>query len=561
MKPIISIENLSKTYSSGFEALKNINLDIRKGEIFALLGPNGAGKTTLISIICGIVTPTTGKVMVDGHDIATDYRAARAMIGLVPQELTADMFESVWATVSFSRGLWGKWDDPAYLEKVLKDLSLWDKKDSKLMTLSGGMKRRVLIAKALSHEPTILFLDEPTAGVDVELRKDMWENVRSLRESGVTIILTTHYIHEAEDMADRIGVINKGELILVEDKTELMHKLGKKQLTLQLHHALDAIPGRARRAPSGVGQWRQRAGLHVRHPRLAYRHHRAAHRLVAGRHQVQGPRHHAKLARGHLRRSGKARPMNLPAIAAIYKFEMARWGRTFLQSIVSPVIATSLYFVVFGAAIGSRITEIDGISYGVFIVPGLVMLTLLTQSVANASFGIYFPRFTGTIYELLSAPISAFEIVIGYVGAAATKSILLGLVILATAWLFVPLQIAHPLWMIGFLVLTAVTFSLLGFVIGLWADGFEKLQLVPLLIITPLTFLGGTFYSIHILPPFWQTVTLFNPVVYLVSGFRWSFFEVADVSPMISLAMVGLFLAICLALVWWIFKTGYRLKS
>jgi len=242
MSPIISVKNLSKTYASGFEALKHINLDIRKGEIFALLGPNGAGKTTLISIICGIVTPTEGKVSVDGHDIITDYRAARAMIGLVPQELTADMFETVWATVSFSRGLWGKWDNPAYIEKVLKDMSLWDRKDSKLMTLSGGMKRRVLIAKALSHEPTILFLDEPTAGVDVELRKDMWENVRSLRESGVTIILTTHYIHEAEDMADRIGVINKGELILVEDKTELMHKLGKKQLTLQLHQALDAIP-------------------------------------------------------------------------------------------------------------------------------------------------------------------------------------------------------------------------------------------------------------------------------------------------------------------------------
>jgi ABC-2 type transport system permease protein len=253
--------------------------------------------------------------------------------------------------------------------------------------------------------------------------------------------------------------------------------------------------------------------------------------------------------------------MNLHAVWAIYRFEMARTARTLFQSIVSPVISTSLYFVVFGAAIGSRITEIDGISYGVFIVPGLVMLTLLTQSVANASFGIYFPRFTGTIYELLSAPISAFEIVIGYVGAAATKSILLGLVILATAWLFVPLHIIHPVWMIGFLVLTALTFSLLGFVIGLWADGFEKLQLVPLLIITPLTFLGGTFYSINILPPFWQTVTLFNPVVYLISGFRWSFFEVSDVSPMISLAMVGLFLAICLVLVWWIFKTGYRLKS
>jgi ABC-2 type transport system ATP-binding protein len=241
-QPIISVENLSKTYASGFQALKTINLDIRKGEIFALLGPNGAGKTTLISIICGIVTPTTGRVTVAGHDIATDYRVARAMIGLVPQELTADMFETVWGTVTFSRGLWGKWENPAYIEKVLKDLSLWDKKDSKLMTLSGGMKRRVLIAKALSHEPTILFLDEPTAGVDVELRKDMWENVRSLRESGVTIILTTHYIHEAEDMADRIGVINKGELVLVEDKTELMHKLGKKQLTLQLHDSLETIP-------------------------------------------------------------------------------------------------------------------------------------------------------------------------------------------------------------------------------------------------------------------------------------------------------------------------------
>jgi ABC-2 type transport system ATP-binding protein len=242
MQPIISVKDLSKTYATGFEALKNVSLDIRKGEIFALLGPNGAGKTTLISIICGIVTPSAGKVIVDGHDIATDYRAARAMIGLVPQELTADMFESVWTTVSFSRGLWGKWDDPAHLEKVLKNLSLWDKKDQKLMTLSGGMKRRVLIAKALSHEPSILFLDEPTAGVDVELRKDMWENVRSLRESGVTIILTTHYIHEAEDMADRIGVINKGELILVEDKRELMHKLGKKQLTLQLHDSLGTIP-------------------------------------------------------------------------------------------------------------------------------------------------------------------------------------------------------------------------------------------------------------------------------------------------------------------------------
>ncbi|HET9935068.1 MAG TPA: ABC transporter ATP-binding protein [Methyloceanibacter sp.] len=242
MPAIISVKNVSKTYATGFEALKNVSLDIDKGEIFALLGPNGAGKTTLINIICGIVTASAGKVTIDGHDIVTDYRAARSLVGLVPQELTADMFESVWTTVSFSRGLWGKWPNPDHIEAVLKSLSLWDRKDSKLMTLSGGMKRRVLIAKALSHEPTVLFLDEPTAGVDVELRKGMWENVRALRDSGVTVILTTHYIHEAEDMADRIGVINQGELILVEDKAELMHKLGKKQLTLQLHHALDAVP-------------------------------------------------------------------------------------------------------------------------------------------------------------------------------------------------------------------------------------------------------------------------------------------------------------------------------
>ncbi|MGE5163689.1 MAG: ABC transporter ATP-binding protein [Sphingobacteriales bacterium] len=242
MQPIISVKSLSKSYASGFKALNDINLDISRGEIFALLGPNGAGKTTLIGIICGILVPTQGKVTVDGHDIIIDYRAARSLIGLVPQELHTDAFESVWATVSFSRGLFNKPKNPAYIEKVLRALSLWDKKDDKIMTLSGGMKRRVLIAKALSHEPQILFLDEPTAGVDVELRKDMWQVVRDLRDSGVTIILTTHYIEEAEDMADRIGVINKGEIILVEDKNELMRKLGQKQLALHLQKKLDAVP-------------------------------------------------------------------------------------------------------------------------------------------------------------------------------------------------------------------------------------------------------------------------------------------------------------------------------
>jgi ABC-2 type transport system permease protein len=253
--------------------------------------------------------------------------------------------------------------------------------------------------------------------------------------------------------------------------------------------------------------------------------------------------------------------VNIPAISAIYKFEMARTFRTLLQSIVSPVVSTSLYFVVFGSAIGSRMTAIQGVSYGAFIVPGLIMLSLLTESISNASFGIYFPKFTGTIYEILSAPISAFEIVVGYVGAAATKSVIIGTIIMLTAGLFVPLNVLHPAWMVAFLVLTSVTFSLFGFVIGVWADGFEKLQFVPLLVVAPLTFLGGSFYSIEMLPPVWRTITLFNPVVYLVGGFRWSFYGIADVSFGASLGMTFVFFGICLTIVYWIFRTGYRLKQ
>jgi len=253
--------------------------------------------------------------------------------------------------------------------------------------------------------------------------------------------------------------------------------------------------------------------------------------------------------------------MNHRAVVVIYKFEMARWVRTLAQSVIAPVLSTSLYFIVFGAAIGSRFAEVGGISYGSFIVPGLIMLSLITQSTLNASFGIYFPRFTGTIFELLSAPVSPMEIVLGYVGAAASKSIILGIIIFLTAGFFVPLHIEHPIWMLVFLILTSVAFSLFGFILGLWADGFERLQIAPLLILTPLTFLGGSFYSINMLPPFWQTVTLFNPVVYLVSGFRWAFYEIADVNIVLSAAMIAVFLAICLVIIGWMLKTGYRLKN
>ncbi len=253
--------------------------------------------------------------------------------------------------------------------------------------------------------------------------------------------------------------------------------------------------------------------------------------------------------------------MNTYGVQSLYRFEMARWFRTLVQSVLSPVISTSLYFVVFGAAIGSRMTQIDGVSYGAFIVPGLIMLSILTESISNSSFGIYMPRYSGTIYEVLSAPISSFEIVTGYVGAAATKSVLLGLIILATARLFVPFEIAHPFWMISFLVLTAITFSLFGFIIGIWASGWEKLQIIPIMVVTPLAFLGGSFYSISMLPPLWQKITLFNPVVYLISGFRWSFYGISDVAVGVSLGMTLLFMIVCLVIVWWVFRTGYRLKA
>ena len=309
MQPILEIQGVSKTYASGFQALRHIDLTIQRGEIFALLGPNGAGKTTLISIVCGIVTASSGSVRVDGHDIVRDYRAARERIGLVPQELTTDAFESVWGAVSFSRGLFGKPANPAHVENTLKALSLWDKKDSKIITLSGGMKRRLLIAKALSHEPQVLFLDEPTAGVDVNLRRDMWQLVRELRSTGVTIILTTHYIEEAEEMADRIGVINKGELVIVESKVELMRKLGRKQLTLQLAAPLQQMPT----ALAAYDLALSAAGDELTFSydtRRSGRHRHASKGPERPRHRVQGPAHHGELARGHLRRPAGATGMS-----------------------------------------------------------------------------------------------------------------------------------------------------------------------------------------------------------------------------------------------------------
>src|SRR3989449_742126 len=474
MQSVISVTNLSKTYASGFRALKNVSLDIRRGEIFALLGPNGAGKTTLIGIICGIVNPSEGRIRVDGHDLVADRgRRRRAEAGYVEAGALAP-----------GRRRDHHSDHPLH-RRGRRD-GRTDRGDQQRRDHPGGRQGRV---DAQARQETIDVAPGENAG---------------------------------------------------------------------------AYPACALRLPPRAGESWKRTDLYVRRAGRPDRHDRAAAGPDRDGHPVQGSADDAKLARGHLRHPGerqKMSAMNVYAIRAIYKFEMSRTRRTLMQSIIAPVISTALYFVVFGAAIGGRISEVEGVTYGAFIVPGLVMLSLLTQSISNASFGIYFPKFTGTIYELLSAPVSYLEIVVSYVGAAATKSVVLGLIILATAALLVPLRVEHPVWMMLFLVLTAVTFSLVGFIIGIWADGFEKLQLVPLLIVTPLTFLGGSFYSVDMLPPFWQTVTLFNPVVYLISGFRWSFYGLADVSVGVSLAMTVVFLAVSLAIVAWIFKTGYRLKT
>ena len=566
MSPIIFVAAVTKRFDSGLIAIDAINLEIAKGEIFALLGPNGAGKTTLINVICGIVSMTSGEVRIDGHDIGREYRAARAKVGLVPQEIALDIFATVWNTVRFSRRLFGRNANDAYLEALLRDLSLWDKRNSRVIELSGGMKRRVMIAKALSHEPDVLFLDEPTAGVDVNLRRDMWALVRRLRDKGVTIILTTHYIEEAEEMADRVGVINNGRILLVEDKAALMHNFGKRRLTLTLRQPMDGLPAALAEWTLALDESGRKLDLQLRR-RFARRRHPGA-AAPAGRawRRLQGSRYVVKHSGGHLRQPRRGRGMsgatafNPGGVWAIYRSELARTIRTIGQSVAVPVITTALYFIVFGGAIGSRMQQVGGVGYGAFIVPGLIMLSLLTQSISNAAIGIYFPKFTGTIFEILSAPLSYVEVVIAYVGAAATKSVAIGLIILATATLFVPVHIVHPLWMVVFLLLTSVAFSLFGFIIGIWAKTFEQLAIIPALIVTPLTFLGGAFYSIDMLPPVWRTVSLFNPVVYLVSGFRWSFYDRGDVSVAGSVGFTALFIAICLAILWWIFRTGYRLK-
>ena len=564
MPAIVPVEGLRKTYASGFEALKGIDLAIEEGEILALLGPNGAGKTTLISAICGITVPTAGRIPVGGHDVVTDYRRSRAAgrpraAGGHPRAVREGL-----NTVRFSRGLFGKPRDDAYIERILRQLSLWDKRDTPTRELSGGMKRRVLIAKALAHEPRVLFLDEPTAGVDVELRKSMWEIVDELRAAGTTIILTTHYIEEAEAIADRIAVINDGRILLVEDKAKLMQRMGQKQLTIELQSPVGEVP--ARLAPYGLV--RGEDGLS-----LTYAYDRSAERTgivsLLGR-PLARPGSRCATCRPSRSRSRtssstscgtRSGGMNWRAIRAIYVYEMSRTFRTLLQSLIAPVISTSLYFVVFGTAIGSRIQEVEGVE-----------LRRLHRARAHHADGADAVDLERLVRHLLPevhrhdlrAPLGA-DVVPRDRHRLRRRG---GDQVVPDR----PRHLRHreplrgaargaPVAMLAFLALTCLSFSLFGFIVGIWAKNFEQLQLVPLLIVSPLVFLGGAFYSISMLPPVWQKITLFNPVVYLISGFRWSFFGTADVSLGVSLAAIAFFSLVCLAIIWWIFRTGYRVRT
>ena len=488
---------------SGTEALKPIDLDIRRGEIFALLGPNGAGKTTMISIICGIVTPTAGEVLIDGKNWQRNYREARKRIGLVPQELTMDVFEPLMSTVSFSRELFGRRPIRREIEEILRELSLWDKRKTILKELSGGMKRRVMIAKALAHDPDILFLDEPTAGVDVELRRDMWNMVRRLRENGTTIILTTHYIEEAEEMADRVGVINKGELILVEEKNELMKKLGRKVLHLQLAEPLAAIPPALAEWNLELSDDGGHADLRVRRQGRPHRRSLAARRDARRRHRLQGPRHAPVEPGGHFRRPDppqEGRGMNLRGIWAIYKFEMHRFARTLWTGLAVPVITTSLYFVVFG--VGDRLADERDRRHRLrqlhrarpddaVAVHARASSTRASASTCRAS--------PAPSTRSCRRPCRRSRRCSAMSARRRPRRSTVALVIFVTANLFVDVRIEHPLLMLLFLLLVARTFCLFGFIVGIWAKGFEQLQIIPLLIVTPLTFLGGAFYSIDML--------------------------------------------------------------
>jgi ABC-2 type transport system ATP-binding protein len=580
MNEAVRLKGASKKYGA-FTALDGVDLEIQRGEVFALLGPNGAGKTTLISLVAGTSRATSGTVEVLGHDVVKDYRFTRRAIGLVPQEINFDPFFTVAETLRFQAGYFGVQLSDARIEEILTNLGLLDKMNSNTRALSGGMKRRLLIAKALVHDPPVLFLDEPTAGVDVELRRDLWTYVKRLASLGTTVVLTTHYLEEAEELADRIGVIKNGKLLVVEDKQSLLTRFSRRTVRLTLEDKLCEVPpslallgatlsdeGGALLFSPKVGEPLAgplravvAAGLRVqdvqtREPRLE----NVIIELLNSKIPLElSPPSALVLNRPVL----PAPPAPEPYLGArtLYKKEVKRFLRVPGQTILSPLITTALYFIVFGWSLGGRVREVEGVPYMRFLVPGLVMLGILNNAFLNTSSSLFIMKLQGTIIDLLVTPLGYLEILGAFVTAGTTRALLVGSLTWITAALFVGPAVPHPFLALIAALLVSIAFSTAGLLVALWADKFEQVNFIPTFVITPLAFLGGVFYSAAMLPPGFRLVLRLNPIYYMIESMRYSLIGISAQEPWVGFGVLSL---LTVGLVTWALvalKRGYKLRA
>jgi ABC-2 type transport system ATP-binding protein len=577
----VRLRGATKRYGA-FTALDDVTLDIHRGEVFALLGPNGAGKTTLISLVAGTALATSGTVEVLGKDVVREYRSTRRAVGLVPQEINFDPFFTVEETLRFQAGYFGVRLPEARIGEILGNLSLLDKRHANARQLSGGMKRRLLIAKALVHEPPVLFLDEPTAGVDVELRRDLWTYVKRLAAAGTTVVLTTHYLEEAEELADRIGVIKNGRLLVVEDKKELIARYSKRTVRLALEEPALELPASLRL--SGASLVEEGRALLLA-PRIgealgASLTAVAASGLRVADVQTREPRLETvilELLRSptplvHVQGNGATaleRPLPPPpppftpglGMETLYRKEVKRFLRVPGQTILSPLITTALYFVVFGWSLGGRVREVEGVPYIRFLVPGLVMLGIINNSFLNTSSSLFIMKLQGTIVDLLVTPLSYLEILAAFLAAGTTRAVIVGGLTWLTAAFFVGPYVPHPLEAIAAGVLVSIAFSAAGLIVALWADKFEQVNFIPTFVITPLAFLGGVFYSAAMLPPAFRVVLHLNPIYYMIESMRFALIGVTDEPPWLGFCVLG---ALTAAMVTWallLLRRGYKLRN
>jgi ABC-2 type transport system ATP-binding protein len=599
--PAVRLVNATKKYGA-FTALDHVSLEIRRGEVFALLGPNGAGKTTLIQLVAGTSRPTEGTVEVLGHDVTKDFQETRRAVGLVPQEINFDPFFTVEEALRFQAGYFGVTLTDERLVEILTALGLADKQKANSRQLSGGMKRRLLIAKALVHRPPVLFLDEPTAGVDVELRRDLWTYVSRLRDEGTTVVLTTHYLEEAEQLADRIGVIKGGKLLLVEDKKSLLRRYGRRSVKLFLEEKATSLPAAVARAGGVLEDDGKVVHLHpapgepisfelqalanagaqvkdfeAKEPRLEDVMLELLHAQSPARESGVEPRAssagdaHAQAVAESIQKNAPIAPTRAPPVReaidptrgwrTLYRKEVSRFLRVPGQTILSPLITTALYFAVFGFSLGSRMKEIDGIPYSHFLVPGLVMLGLINNAFLNTSSSLFIMKLQGTIIDLLVTPLGNWEIIAAFLLSACTRALSVGLLTWITAGFFTSFAVPHPFLAIFAALLVSLSFSAAGLIVAIWADKFEQVNFIPTFVITPLTFLGGVFYTGSMLPPMLHKVLLVNPIYYMIESMRFALLGQSSTPPLIGFALLSMMTASVITAAYLLLRSGYKLRG